>query len=168
MTRAIAKICLCGAAFFLLGGGSAFANPPVEAFGSLPFMSRPQLSPDGRHFATMQSVDGKPVAVIYTVNAGPQDTPAIIAPSDWIVAGLDWVKNDRLVVYVKVNKKVGPDEHEHDLVHTWTRAVSVDPRGQNAALLLKDNISLNNNTNAASIVDNDLDDPNHIFMEIYV
>ncbi|HEX4295820.1 MAG TPA: S9 family peptidase [Rhizomicrobium sp.] len=164
MRRASAM--LGAAALFLLGAGGARANPPVESFGNLPFMSHPQLSPDGKHFAALQSLEGRPIVVIYTVNAGPDDKPAVVAPSDWIVAGLDWVKNDRLVVYVKVNKKVAWTDS--NLVHTWTRAVSVDLQGGNPALLLKDNVNLNNNTNATDIVDPDLDDPDHVYMQIYV
>ncbi len=52
------------------GTTGASARPPVEAFGSLPFLSQPQLSPDGKHFAGIQELDGKPAAVIYTVGAG--------------------------------------------------------------------------------------------------
>src|SRR6185312_10456811 len=150
------------AASLLLGASTALANPPAEAFGDLPMMSRPALSPDGRHFATVQSLDGRPAVVIYTVNAGPADRPAVIAPSDWVIDGFDWVKNDRLVVYIKVNAKAG---YEHRLMYTWVRAVSVDVAGGNEILLLKDSADFNNNTVVAVIADKDMTDPDSIFME---
>jgi dipeptidyl aminopeptidase/acylaminoacyl peptidase len=146
----------------LLAACAARANPPVEAFGSLPFMSQPSLSPDGAHFAVMQSVSGKPVVVIYKVNARAGEEPTVIAPKDWIVTGLDWLKSDRLAVYVKVNKKFD------QMMHTWTRAVSVDLQGNGAAMLMKDNPYFNNNTSTARIFDFDLDDPDSVFMAIGV
>jgi hypothetical protein len=38
----------------------AQALPPVEAFGQLPFITQTELSPDGKHFAGIQTLDGKP------------------------------------------------------------------------------------------------------------
>ena len=50
-----------GAALLLaLGMRAAQANPPAEAFGSLPLGSEPVLSPDGKHFALIQSLRGRP------------------------------------------------------------------------------------------------------------
>jgi hypothetical protein len=84
---------------------AAFAqsHPPAEAFGSLPVMSDPRLSPDGQHLAVVQSVDGIPAAVIYRVNA-PAGTKAVPIPSGkWIIDGVRWAKNDRLLLIVKQN-----------------------------------------------------------------
>lgn len=139
------------------------AQPPVEAFGSLPFMEAPQISPDGKHFAAIQSLSGRPAVVIYMVNAGPDDKPYVIAPADWIIAGLKWLKNDRLVVLIKVNQKVNDDRN---LMHTWYRAVSVDITGKSDILLLKDTVDFNYNTNTAYILDRDLGDPDEIFMSL--
>ncbi|HWA91943.1 MAG TPA: S9 family peptidase [Rhizomicrobium sp.] len=153
------------AAFAALFASQAAANPPASAFGNLPSMSDPALSPDGKHFAVMQSVEGRPVAVIYTVNAGPEDKPAVVGSREWIVDGLAWAKNDRLIVFIKINKRIGD---EANLIHSWLRAMSVDAKGGHAVMLMKDNINLNANTNAARIVDMDLDDPDRVYMQIFV
>jgi dipeptidyl aminopeptidase/acylaminoacyl peptidase len=88
----------------------------------------------------------------------------VIAPADWIIAGTQWLKNDRLAVFIKVSEKAGDSKN---LMHTWYRAVSVDITGNSEALmLLKDAVNFGNNTNTGRIIDRDLDDPNDIFMEM--
>ncbi len=151
------------AAFFITDRAAAL--PPVSAFGNLPMMSHPTLSPDGKHMAAIQSMKGKPVIVIYTVNAPPDQQPAVAASDNWIIEGLTWLKNDRLGVVIKVNKKV---DDLHHLMHTWTRIVSLDLNGGNGVGLLADNPFLNNNTYAARIADLDLDDPDNVYMPIFV
>jgi len=161
MQRAILAVVL--AALFVMDRAAAL--PPVEAFGDLPVMKHPTLSPDGKHFAAIQSMRGKPVIVIYTVNASPDEQPAVAAGRDWIVEDLTWLKNDRLGVIIKVNKKV---DDVHHLMHTWTRMLSLDLKGGDGVALLGNNPYLNNNTNAAVIVDRDLDDPDNIYMPLFV
>ncbi|HUJ48295.1 MAG TPA: hypothetical protein VLV55_14260, partial [Rhizomicrobium sp.] len=58
----------CTALLALLGtwrSALAQSHPAVEAFGRLPVMESPMLSPDGKHYAAVQSLEGRPVAVIY-------------------------------------------------------------------------------------------------------
>jgi dipeptidyl aminopeptidase/acylaminoacyl peptidase len=159
------KILFAFAALAALSSFQASAKPPTSAFGNLPFMSDPQLSPDGKHFAVLQSVGGRPVAVIYAVDAPPDAKPTVVSASDWIVDGLAWAKNDRLVVIIKVSKRVGDTDN---LMHSWLRAVSVGLDGGDAVMLMKDNVDLNLNINAARIVDMDLDDPDHVYMQLFV
>jgi dipeptidyl aminopeptidase/acylaminoacyl peptidase len=89
----------------------------------------------------------------------------IISPSDWIIDGVEWLKNDRVAVFIKVNKKVDDDSH---LMHTWTRAVSVSLDGKDYFMLLKDSPSFKNNLDTAEIVDRNQDDPNDIYMPLLV
>jgi dipeptidyl aminopeptidase/acylaminoacyl peptidase len=164
MLRGCSNLCAAVAACLFLSQ-SAAAQPPVEAFGNLPVISNPVLSPDGRHFAAIQSVNGRPVVVIYPVHAKPGEEPVVAGGGDWIIEGLAWLKNDRLGVAIKVSKKVGD---EQNLMHTWTRLVSIDTRGQNDILLFKNNPFVNNNTDTAIVVDRDLDDPDNIFMPLFI
>ena len=151
-----------------LAWSAAFAGdrPPVEAFGTLPQISEPELSPDGKHLAVIQTFKGRPVVVIYPVNAPPGTQPAIVKSDDWLVDNIAWAKNDRLIIAVKVSKKLS-DDSKH-LMRTWERAVSVDAQGQNAVVLLKDNVYLDNNVSAVTIADRDIADPDFIYMPIYV
>jgi dipeptidyl aminopeptidase/acylaminoacyl peptidase len=163
--RTLSKIGAIAAA--MLGAainGSIAAQPPVEAFGSLPFMRDPQISPDGKHFAVIQSISGRPAVVIYTLNAAPNEKLYVIAPADWVVSGTQWLKNDRLAVLIKVNQKFGVETR---LMYTWDRAVSVDLTGNNEILLLKDAVDFTYNLGTDYIVDRNIDDPNDIFMSVY-
>jgi dipeptidyl aminopeptidase/acylaminoacyl peptidase len=103
--------------------------------------------------------------VIYPIHPGPGQEPAVAGGGDWVIEGLSWLKNDCLGVTIKVNRKIGDRQN---LMHTWTRMVSIDATGHNDVLLLKDNPYINNNTNTAVVVDRDLDDPDNVFMSIYV
>jgi len=162
--HSLSKIGTFGAACFALWIHTAAAQPPVEAFGNLPFMRDPQISPDGKHFAVVQSVSGRPAVVIYTINAGPDDKPYVIAPTDWVISGAQWLKNDRLAVFIKVNQKFGVETR---LMYTWDRAVSVDLTGSNEILLLKDAVDFTYNPGTDYIVDRNIEDPNGIFMSVY-
>jgi dipeptidyl aminopeptidase/acylaminoacyl peptidase len=151
------------AAALVLCAAAAHANPPVEAFGKLPDMESPQIAPDGKHFSVIQSYNGRRAVVIYTANATPDQKPVVIAPADWIIGGAQWLKNDRLAVFIKVNRAIDDDTR---LVHTWYRAVSVDFNGAKDVMLLSDLPDINVNIDAAYIVDRDVDDPNDIFMSL--
>ena len=127
-------------------------------------LSAPRISPDGQHVAVLQAVNGIPAAVIYQVNAPAGTAPAIIRSTKWEVDGLRWAKNDRLILYVKQNVTAFND----DRMRRWTRAASVKPDGSELTMLLHDQLTLNNNPSAAHIVDVDPDDPNLIFMTLFV
>ena len=78
-------------------------RPPVEAFGNLPAIADPRLSPDGKYFADVQTIDGKPAAAIYQVNAPAGTMPAFVTSADGIIVAVEWAKTDRLVVIEKAN-----------------------------------------------------------------
>src|SRR5690348_4064723 len=96
------RIRLVGAmalAVMMLAPPAAAGQPPVEAFGTLPVLSRPQLSPDGHHVAVIQPVDGRPAAIVYPVNL-PGAKPVLIPSSTWFIQSLQWAKNDRLLLFM--------------------------------------------------------------------
>jgi dipeptidyl aminopeptidase/acylaminoacyl peptidase len=160
-TGAIAIVLLA-----LLPQCRAQSHPQVEAFAQLPEIDAAQLSPDGLHFAAIQSYEGKRAVTIYQVG-GPLDAKPIEIPSgDWLIDGIKWAKNDRLVVTLAQNKRYWWDASNK--VQNWMRAISVAADGSNVAALLKDNPSLNLNYRAANIVDLDIGDADHIFMPLWV
>src|SRR5262249_33953657 len=113
--------------------GQASANPPVEAFGQLPILSSPRLAPDGRHFAVIQPLDGRPAALIYEIGGAPDATPKVFGARDWIIEDLIWVNNDRLILTIKLQKK---PEGTGDL-RTWERSLSVSASGGPVAVLFE-------------------------------
>lgn len=156
---------------FVFGLGRASAqtvnHPPVEAFGRLPNVDQPQLSPDGEHVAMLQYYQGRPVLSIYTVGAPAGATPAITKSGDWVIAYLRWAKNDRVVLYLTKDAKLGPGYEHAGRLESWNRAVSVDTNAANPKVLFEHNYSFENNAGVAGIEDVDLDDPDHIFIPFY-
>ncbi len=142
---------------------SAQTLPPAEAFGRLPLTSNPRLSPDGKHFAVMQSMSGRPVAVIYETVPTPGSKPAVVsAGAEMIIDDIRWAKNDRLILFVK---------HSYtpvfDKLRTWMRTVTVNLQGNDFAQLMRNMPTYQNNTYVADVIDVNLDDPDHILMGLY-
>jgi dipeptidyl aminopeptidase/acylaminoacyl peptidase len=161
MRAAIAAIAL------LVAGDAAAqtpARPPVEAFGQLPDLNRPVLSPDGKYVAVLQAIGGRPVLVIYTVGAAPDAKPVIRTIPDWIFGDISWAKNDRVVAYMTKDEKLGFDYvHANHLV-SWGRAVSFDADGNNFAVLFRHNPFFANNISMSGVADVDLDDPDNVYV----
>ena len=145
--------------------GAAPAQPPVEAFGSLPFITDPQLSPDGRHFAAVQSIDGKPVAVVYQINAAAGARPQVLGFDDWPIVGVRWLKNDRLMVIVKT--VTAPYGAPKDRTFTFYRSLSLTVGEGGDWVQLMGNQDIGIDTSTAGIVDDDIDDPDTVYMPLF-
>src|SRR5215472_15595410 len=127
-TSVLGAACLSVAA-----SGQDRTLPPVEAFGSLPALSDPQLSPDGKHLAVIQAVNGRPAAVIYAMDA-PAERPTLIPSSDWLIQSLQWAKNDRLLFFLGKNLKIGSGP-----LYGFSRTVAVAADGSRPVVLFGDN-----------------------------
>lgn len=149
------------AAFFMLAlSGPASANPPIEAFGNLPAISPPSLSPDGKHFATIQQVNGRPAAVIYAVNA-PGVKPTIVPSENAVINGVTWVNNQRLIVTVKLAKTNYAGQY------TAVRAFLVNADGSDVKLLGRHEADYYKiNYSGGAILDLDADNPNYVYFEV--
>ena len=153
--KAIGAVAAVAMAFAPVFGISA-GLPPVEAFGNLPLVSQPRLSPDGKHIAMIQPLDGRPAVVIYTVDAPPGTRPAGVKDSSGIIESAEWANNDRLLVLTLVSRsRVGEAESIY-------RALSVDATGNNQVELFKNSGTLKGS--AAEVADLDIDDADHVFM----
>jgi dipeptidyl aminopeptidase/acylaminoacyl peptidase len=139
----------------------AQAQPPVEAFAELPNLTQPRLSPDGAHMAAIQSYEGRPIIAIYEVGTGKP--PVAVPSSEWVIDSLHWVKNNRLMVYVEQGKRVAGD----NILRTWGRAIAISPDGSGVVAMLRNNPSLNFNV-GVGVADLALDDPEHVYMPLYV
>src|SRR5579862_5932971 len=115
-------------------GAAAQTLPPVEAFGRLPFATQVQLSPDGEHFAALQTLgDGTEAAVIYKV--GSDAEPQVFGSQNWIVSSVRWVKNDRVVMTTRLNRIYGSGG---GIVPTF-RAMTIGPDSPNYVELFHNN-----------------------------
>lgn len=70
---------------------------PVEHFAALPFMSGPELSPDGKRVAAKIAVDGKQVLAIMSLFEKGA-APTLIGTGDSDLNSWRWVNDDWLVV----------------------------------------------------------------------
>lgn len=102
--------------------------------------------------------------VIYQVGAPAAALPAVIpSDSNWTIAGLNWAKNDRLIIVVKQPLKKQFDNR----LRTWVRATVVKADGTDLKPLLKDQVTYEYNLDTARIVDVNLDDPDTILMQLF-
>src|SRR5690348_9509401 len=155
---------------FLAASDSAIAQappvrPPLEAFGSLPFITQPRLSPDGKHFAAIQSLSGKPAAVIYEVNAPAGTQPHVFQDVKWIVSGVEWAKNDRLIMFTRTNHFV-PLRGNPEL-YAWYRALSLSTGEEAPVQLFNNSDSVWMNGTTGYIVDKDISDPDSIYLPLW-
>jgi dipeptidyl aminopeptidase/acylaminoacyl peptidase len=161
LRAAIVCGCFCGFSLAVLADGDP-QHPPAEAFGALPAISDPVLSPDGHHLAIIQPVHGRPTVVIYELPVQAGKTPAILASDQWVVTRILWAKNDRLIVVIKDNRTLIDGG-----LSKWERAISVGVDGKNPLVLMENVDQSAYNPDGASINDIALDDPDQIYMPLY-
>ena len=130
----------------------------AEAFGQLPLISDPSLSPDGKHLAVIQSFNGRPAAVIYDL-ATSGAKPTALPYADGFVVGVQWKNNNRALITVNLNQR--PDWHAHPDVIANFRIIAVDADGQNAVVLVREQ-ERGWWTSTANIADLAPDDENHV------
>src|SRR5947207_6477722 len=147
---------LAAAIFFMRT--AAAEPPPVEAFGTLPLAEIGRISPDGKHLAVIQPLNGRNGIVIYDLSK-TDSQPHSVTLEGAVAQNAFWKTNDRLICVFQANlKQKGSSD-----INAWTRAISVDANGQDAVLLLQGMALVNVNTGAA-IVDLAPDDPWHVYM----
>ncbi|MGA7675602.1 MAG: S9 family peptidase [Rhizomicrobium sp.] len=135
--------------------------PPAEAFGQLPAISQPALSPDGKHLAAIQAYNGRPAAVIYNLDATSGSRPVILPYSDGFIVGMRWKNNSRLLITINRNQTV----HFVDGVVPLFRTVSVGTAGENPVILFSRS-ARDFATSLAEIADLDIDDETHVYMPL--
>lgn len=151
------------AAFLLLlTAQSAIAAPPIAAFGRLPFITDLKISPDGKHFAGIQAVSGRPSVVIYAFDAPPGSKPQICGFGDAQALGTIWVNDDRLICILSSTTNF----HGFGYNTRFVRAVSVSVSGKPAAILMKGSQVYNYNLRTAA-VSVAIDDPQHVYLAAY-
>ncbi len=152
---------VCGVLFAV--ACSAQALPPPEAFGQLPAISQPQLSPDGKHLAAIRAYNGRPAAWIYDLSAPPGTAPIIMPLEGAFIVGVKWAKNDRLLITIHVSVKAGYTHQMHDLLRT----MSIDAKAQNPVAMFSNSEALEYSGSTSNIEDIDLDDPDNVYMSLW-
>jgi dipeptidyl aminopeptidase/acylaminoacyl peptidase len=70
---------------------------PVEALAQIPFISEPQISPDGRHIVARINGEGIERLAVYDL-AAPRDAPPRMIPHGGSVRWYGWAGNGRVLV----------------------------------------------------------------------
>ncbi len=110
--------------------------PPLEAFASLPEMSKVCMTPDGRKVAWANDPGGKPIIVIFDLATGKDLRTMRIG--DYTIRDLDWADNRTLLITISTRRKF--DEGavaEREYLYVRTLAVDADG-GAVRSLLLGD------------------------------
>jgi dipeptidyl aminopeptidase/acylaminoacyl peptidase len=158
MLKSLALAGVCAIASAAVAG-----TPEISAFGSLPMVSQPRLSPDGSHLAVVQSLGGRPAAVIYTTGAPKGTQPKVITNSRDTIWSIAWAKNDRLLITVNGSRVAGSSQAVR-----WYRTMSVDANGENPAMMFANSVWRDLNTSTSVISDLALDDPTHVYMPLWI
>jgi dipeptidyl aminopeptidase/acylaminoacyl peptidase len=127
----VARVCALASAALLVTIGIAAANPPPEAFGTLPQFDGWKMSPDGKHIAVLQSNQGHSSIFVYEVGAAPGAKPLAIPVETNVPRLLQWVRNDRFVVYLTTNYQTNMDR----VARSWARIISISVDGQHSSQL---------------------------------
>jgi dipeptidyl aminopeptidase/acylaminoacyl peptidase len=142
----------------------ALSAPPADAFGKLPFISGLSISPDGKHFSSIQAVNGRASVVVYPIEAQPNVQPKVCGLSDGIANGAVWVNDDRVVCILS------GAFNAHGFAPSYygiARAVSVSVSGQPAEILMKGSTIYSYNSGTHRIDGLNLDDPNTVYLNAY-
>ncbi|HEX4847577.1 MAG TPA: S9 family peptidase, partial [Novosphingobium sp.] len=81
---------------------TAPATTPIPAtdFARIPYVSRPELSPDGLYLGGLMGIEGRQVIAI--VSLFDKAKPVVLAlPEDNQAAWVRWVNNDHLIVGIR-------------------------------------------------------------------
>jgi dipeptidyl aminopeptidase/acylaminoacyl peptidase len=76
--------------------GSAFAKPPLEAFGDMPAVRSADISPDGKAVAYISRIDGVDYLAKYDIATGKND--ALIRIPDVKANGAYWVGSNYIIL----------------------------------------------------------------------
>lgn len=166
MIRAGSKagFCACALLFSIYAAARAEDFNAAQAFGRLPVLENPLLSPDGRYLAALVPKNGRQsLAVIDLKEAKPlaalsfdkEDYDNIIE-----VGWYEWANNDRLLVSINAPTKRGPT-----LTPTVdTRLLSLNADGSDLRLLLRQNRNRFQTQGRDNVISFLPDDPEHILM----
>jgi dipeptidyl aminopeptidase/acylaminoacyl peptidase len=158
--RAHSQFLVFGIATALSASARADAPVPVEAYGKLPAIESPRLSPDGESIAFLASVKGRRCLVIHVL--GADDPGRGICPGAYEVRSFAWKNADRLIVEVYAQgRSVGAE------LRTESRLVALDGNGRNVVPLAESGGERAVDFGQDRIIDMLPDDAGHVLVASY-
>jgi dipeptidyl aminopeptidase/acylaminoacyl peptidase len=143
------------------GPARADAPPPVEAYGKLPSIEAPRLSPDGGAISFLSSVDGRRCLMIERLTGRDRDSRAL-CPGRYEVRSFAWKSVDRLIVEVYTQGHPLGSE-----LRTESRLLAIDPNGRRTVALIEPKAERAVDFGEDRIIDMLPDDPDHVLVAAY-
>jgi dipeptidyl aminopeptidase/acylaminoacyl peptidase len=135
---------------------------PVEAYGKLPAVESPRLSPDGDTMAFLSSIRGRRCLVIHQLSARGTNAGRAVCPGAYEVRSFAWKNPDRLIVEVYTQGASHGDE-----LRTQSKLVALDLNGRNAVPLVEPASERAVDFGQDRVIDLLPDDPAHILIASY-
>ena len=152
----IVAICL-GLASGIAHAGSP---PPIEAYGKLPSIEAPRLSPDGSAIAFLSSLDGRRCLLIHRFDSESENHG--ICPGNYEVRSFVWKNPDRLIVEVYTQGHPLGTE-----LRTESMLVAMDTNGRHSVPLVEPRTERAVDFGQDRIIDMLPDDPGHVLASAY-
>ena len=133
---------------------------PVEAYGKLPSIESPRLSPDGDTIAFLSSIKGRRCLVIHRLEV--EGAGRGICPGSYEVRSFAWKNPDRLIVEVYTQSRPSGAE-----LRTQSRLVAIDTNGRNVVSLADSGVERAVDFGEDRIIDMLPGDPDHILVTSY-
>ena len=148
------------AAALLSVAAHADALVPIEAYGKLPAIEAPRLSPDGNTMAFLSSIKGRRCLVIHHLDV---DRPNHgICPGDYEVRAFNWKNGDRLILDVYAQSRpVGAE------LRTESRLLAIDLSGRHGVPLMESRAERAVDFGQDRIIDMLPEDPDHVLIAAY-
>jgi dipeptidyl aminopeptidase/acylaminoacyl peptidase len=117
------------------------AKLPVEAFGALPFLSGPEISPDGRHLVAGSVIGGKKAVVLADLDAPGYSLQKIALPDNVEVIWTRWAGNGKVLLSLLVPGKLYGVEFKSSRMLVYdVQARTVSPLADKVGGLDGDNV----------------------------
>jgi hypothetical protein len=133
--------------FFPLNFEPRTVRPPAEAFGHVPHIASPALSPDGRLLAWGDNSEASQVVVMFDLTAGTERRRLAVS-ADMRLRDLLWADNETLLMTMSLTHAVG---RQGRYTYEWSRILAVDVGGGPMRVLLMRDSSRSMVTGAALI-----------------
>jgi dipeptidyl aminopeptidase/acylaminoacyl peptidase len=106
---------VAAAILLALGGAAGAAAPPpatipAEAFGDLPFISDPQISPDGGYVLALSVIDKKKALVLADLSVPDYGIRAIPVPDKIDIVWTRWAGSRRILMSLVVPQRLDGDD----------------------------------------------------------
>ncbi|MEM9740221.1 MAG: hypothetical protein AAF829_10155 [Pseudomonadota bacterium] len=106
------KKILAALLFTALEPASSLAQPDIEAYGALPFVSSIDLSPDGEYFAAIANMDDKRVLLVGPIN-GDQNR-LVLGISNHKARGVSFFGPDHIILHVSMTTEANNSRYDYE------------------------------------------------------